>query len=99
MPNFDQGVTVTLAALRTFTVTVSGLGRVVSTPAGIDCPFVACSHDFMAGSIITLTATPMGPNSTVTWDPAGGCSPFGHEHVCTGPVPDFDYTVGVAFTP
>jgi murein DD-endopeptidase MepM/ murein hydrolase activator NlpD len=41
----------------TFTVAVRGPGRVMSTPAGIDCPS-RCSVTLPTGSAISLTATP-----------------------------------------
>jgi hypothetical protein len=44
---------------RTFTVTTAGAGsgRVVSTPAGVDCGTV-CSYPFPAGEAVYLTAVP-----------------------------------------
>lgn len=42
---------------RTLSVTLRGQGRVVSTPAGIDCPG-ACSMAFADGTQVTLTETP-----------------------------------------
>lgn len=41
----------------TLSVELSGNGSVLSSPAGIDCPRV-CSAAFVAGSTVTLTATP-----------------------------------------
>lgn len=40
------------------TVALDGVGRVVSTPAGIDCPNVKCSADFgQIGGTVSLAAT------------------------------------------
>lgn len=47
----------TNAPTRTVTVSVEGTGRVVSSPAGIDCPG-ACSAPFAAGSRVTLNDAP-----------------------------------------
>lgn len=46
--------------LLTVAVGGNGGGAVTSTPAGIDCPAVACSAEFDDGTTIQLTATPSG---------------------------------------
>jgi uncharacterized repeat protein (TIGR02543 family) len=40
------------------TVIADGSGRVISTPAGLDCNSTTCSSDFTDGAIVTLNATP-----------------------------------------
>lgn len=50
-------------------VTVSGNGRVVSEPAGIDCTGT-CSAQFPAGTELVLTATPSQSTAESTW---AGC--------------------------
>jgi hypothetical protein len=50
----------------TVSLTGSGSGRVVSSPAGIDCPS-ACSAPFADGSGVTLTATPDSRSSFGNW--------------------------------
>lgn len=42
---------------RTLTVSIEGLGRVTSTPSGIDCT-ATCTHDFEPGQPVTLTFEP-----------------------------------------
>ena len=54
-------------------------GRVVSSPAGIDCPG-QCSADFDAGTRVTLTATPSGDASFVGWLSSASC---GADATCT----------------
>lgn len=50
----------------------TGTGTVVSSPPGIDCSAPnSCSSPFVAGSTVTLTGTPTGTSSSVTWN---GCS-------------------------
>lgn len=55
----------------------NGSGSVSSQPAGIDCPAVACSAEFEAGTTVVLTATPTG-SSFLGWSDAcsgdAGCS-------------------------
>ncbi len=56
-------------------VTVSGDGSVVSDPAGIDCPSSACSHAFLVGTAVELTATAAAGSTFVGW--SGACSGTG----------------------
>ncbi len=61
----------------------TGTGNVTSSPAGLSCASTAgtCSAGFVSGTPITLTATPTGTSTSVTW---GNCpSPSGL--VCTIP--------------
>ncbi|MBW1645963.1 MAG: hypothetical protein JRJ56_06505, partial [Deltaproteobacteria bacterium] len=65
------------------TVTVHGSGKVVSSPAGIDCRTDAltgdqtCTYDFLVGTAVALTATPIngdGYTASFTGWSGGGCS-------------------------
>lgn len=60
-----------------------GTGNVTSLPAGLSCASTAvtCSAGFVSGTPITLTATPTGTSTSVTW---GGC-PSPSATVCTIP--------------
>jgi len=40
------------------TVIADGSGRLISTPAGLDCDSTTCSADFTDGAVVTLSATP-----------------------------------------
>jgi hypothetical protein len=58
----------------TLTVNFSGTatGTVVSSPAGIDCSSPSsCNAQFTAGTTVTLTGTPTGRSTAVTWN---GCN-------------------------
>lgn len=58
----------------TLTVNFSGtgMGTVVSSPAGIDCSTPSsCNAQFPAGTSITLTGTPTGTSKSVSWN---GCN-------------------------
>lgn len=59
-------------------VTVSGDGRVVSTPAGIDCG-ADCTESFAADTSVTLTATPAAGRVFSGW--GGDCA--GNAPTCT----------------
>lgn len=52
-------------------MTVQGNGSVTSLPAGIACP-AACSADFPADTVVSLTATPASNQSFSGW--TGACS-------------------------
>jgi uncharacterized repeat protein (TIGR02543 family) len=54
------------------TVTVEGEGRVTSDPAGIDCPSVACTHDFENGRQVTLLPEPKAGHMFDGW--SGDCA-------------------------
>jgi Pro-kumamolisin, activation domain/Divergent InlB B-repeat domain len=56
------------------TVSVTGSGSVTSNPAGVSCPST-CSHIFIGGAQVTLTATPASGWSLSTW--GGACSGSG----------------------
>ena len=65
-------------ATLTLTASGTGSGRVVSSPAGIDCTMTgstatgACFADFPRDSKVTLTTTASGSSSFSTW--GGACS-------------------------
>lgn len=61
----------TVRSLFTLTVSVSGSGRVTSSPAGIDCP-ATCSASFVEGTSVSLTATPASGNRLADWGGACG---------------------------
>ena len=75
----DTSVTATCVPItRTLSVgmTGAGTGRVVSTPAGIDCSTGAgagCSSDFDDGQMVTLKADPTGGWCFREWSLAPGC--------------------------
>ena len=72
-----------------------GTGNVTSNPSGLSCASTAgsCSAGFVSGTPITLTATPTGTSTSVTW---GGCpSPSGL--VCTIPSLSANLTVTATF--
>jgi len=58
------------AAVSRFTVSVSGKGRVTSTPTGIACPG-RCSITFPSTSTVRLRATPAAGQRFVGW--TGSC--------------------------
>ena len=57
----------------TLGVSVTGLGRVTSAPAGINCPGGNCAADFPAGTLITLQPQPAPGWIFAGWD-GEGCS-------------------------
>jgi len=61
------------------TVLFNGSGKVVSAPAGIDCPGT-CTADFTNGQQVTLTATPDPGTAFSQW--FGVCAPAGSDPVC-----------------
>jgi List-Bact-rpt repeat protein len=69
----------------------SGGGRIVSTPAGIDCPG-SCGMTVVAGSGVTLSAQPDASSTFSGW--GGGCSGPG----ACGLNPAADVTVWANFT-
>jgi hypothetical protein len=67
-------VTARFAQRQTLTVTPSGggAGRVVSSPAGIDCAAAApCSSSFPVGTVVTLTATATAGSIFTGWSGSG----------------------------
>jgi len=74
-------------------VSVSGSGRVTSSPAGIDCPSTSCSVSVASGSTVTLTATPAANYVFSAW--SGACTGTGTcSLTMTG-----DQSVSAAFNP
>jgi Divergent InlB B-repeat domain len=70
--------TTTSSQTFTLTVTKTGSGTVLSTPAGINCGS-DCSESSTKGKAVTLTATPATSSTFTGWS-GGGCSGTG---VCT----------------
>jgi GH25 family lysozyme M1 (1,4-beta-N-acetylmuramidase) len=66
----SKTVTATFEHPLTVTVDGDGIGKIMSSPAGIDCPGT-CDATFPAGSTVTLTATP-DQWSGLTW--SGDCT-------------------------
>lgn len=62
-----------------FAVTVTGPGRVTSSPAGIDCPG-DCDEPFNPGTMVTLTATPDPSSGLGGWFDA--CAGAGNGPTC-----------------
>jgi hypothetical protein len=54
------------------TLAGDGGGRVTSVPAGIDCVTGVCAHDFVTGTVVTLTATPLITSTFTGW--SGACT-------------------------
>jgi hypothetical protein len=54
----------------------AGSGNVTSSVAGIDCG-ATCSHTYLDGTIVTLTATPATGSTFAGWSGGGGCSGTG----------------------
>lgn len=61
------------AISHSLTVRVQGNGKVISEPAGIDCPN-DCTENYPESSSITLTAIPQGTAKKVIW--SGACRGF-----------------------
>lgn len=85
-------VSLTVAPSYGLTVSKTGDGRIVSTPAGIDCG-PTCTADFFSGTSVTLTATPDPGWTFGGW--SGPCSGTG---TCTVVI-DAAKAVGAAFLP
>jgi DNA-binding beta-propeller fold protein YncE len=56
---------------RTLSLSITGPGRVVSSPGGIDCQ-ASCAHPFADGSSVTLEAEPAPGYELLSW--SGACS-------------------------
>jgi uncharacterized repeat protein (TIGR01451 family) len=70
----DGAVTVGGTTTHHLTVSVSGSGSVVSSPAGISCP-TTCGADFDQTTTVGLTATPASGATFTGW--SGACSGTG----------------------
>lgn len=77
------------------TATNSALGRISSNPTGILCgnSYIDCAEFLVAGTSVTLTATPAAGKSFVGW--TSGCS--GTSNPCTYVVPPSSQTITAVF--
>jgi hypothetical protein len=94
--NADKSVSAAFEAVpstQSLDVSVTGQGRVTSSPAGIDCGST-CSAGFANNSAVTLTATPASGQTLSTW--GGACS--GQAATCTVTMNDVK-TVSATFAP
>jgi hypothetical protein len=73
--NSPQSVSATFTQVFTLSATVSGSGAVTSSPTGVTCPST-CNASFIAGTAVTLTATPASGWGFAGW--SGACSGFGN---------------------
>jgi Tol biopolymer transport system component len=74
MTEFRSVIATFDAAVLDVTVEGDGVGTVASSPAGIDCEF-DCSEAYMAGTVVTLTATPEANAVFAGW--TGPCTGTG----------------------
>jgi len=76
----NRGTAFSLGTTPVYTLTVSdpGPGSVISSPASIECGAV-CSAQFVSGTQVTLTATPLKGYALAYW--GGGCK--GASTICT----------------
>jgi len=79
---------------QTLTVTSSGEGNVVSSPAAISCP-VNCSEHFAQGRLVTLTALPGAHQKLIGWS---GCESLPSPSECKVTMAEAK-TVSVTFAP
>jgi C1A family cysteine protease len=86
-------VTVSAQATHALTLSRTGSGRTVSSPAGINCG-ATCAKSFTHGAAVTLTATPAANFAFTGWS-GGGCSGTGK---CTVTMSS-DVSVSAIFTP
>jgi len=70
-----------------------GTGTITSVPAGLGCA-QACSNSFPSGTTVTITGTPTGGLTTVTWL---GCDAF-NGNICTVNLVNNSRTVTVTFS-
>jgi YVTN family beta-propeller protein len=70
--NANESVTANFTALQSFTLSVTevGSGRVTSNPAGIDCGGGTCTANFVAGTPVTLSASPASGSTFSGWSEA-----------------------------
>ncbi len=71
----DHTVTATFTARRTLTVSPAGSGSGTVTGTGISCPGT-CSHEYLEGETVTLTASPSAGSTFSGWS-GSGCSGTG----------------------
>lgn len=71
----DSGTITLTQSVKTLSISVSGSGSVVSSPAGINCPS-SCSANFATNSNVSLSATPASGWSFAGW--GGACSGLGN---------------------
>jgi len=56
----------------TLSVNISGPGRVISIPPGIDCPASTCLANFPRDTSVTLAASPTADGQFMSW--SGDCA-------------------------
>jgi len=69
--------TATFTPIPSYALTVAGsggLGNITSSPSGISCPST-CVHNFLSGTVVTLTETPIAGYVFSNW--SGACSGSG----------------------
>lgn len=99
-PSTTGAVTATAAFnVATGTLTIStagsrGTGTVTSSPAGVNCP-TTCSAAYPLGSLVTLTARPLGNSFFGGWS-GGGCA--GTALTCTVRVDAASVSVSALFS-
>lgn len=72
-----QSCTATFTPIPSYALTVAGsggLGNITSSPSGISCPST-CVHNFLSGTVVTLTETPIAGYVFSNW--SGACSGSG----------------------